>query len=68
MQPWRRSRLFDEAVLFALSRVDELKLDTSFVGPLVERPAGELRAVFQHDLLRRGTVFPDHPIHHTGHP
>src|SRR6185437_10757125 len=44
---------FDIAVLRRLAWLDELQLDPALVGPLVESPPGELRAVvrpYQHGL------------------
>src|SRR4029453_16904332 len=43
---------FDECVLHRLARLDEAQAHAAFPSPLVERLAGEFRAVVHDDLLR----------------
>jgi len=55
------------AVLHRLPRLNEVVPDPSLVAPLVEHPAGELRAVIGDDDLRPAT-FMDDSIQHPPHP
>ena len=54
------------AVLHGLPRLDEVVPDPSLVAPLVEDPAGELRAVIGDDDLRPAP-FVDDPVQHPAH-
>ena len=55
------------AVLHGLPRLDEVVADPSLVAPLVEHPAGELRAVVRDDDLWPAP-FMDDPVQHPPHP
>lgn len=55
------------AVLHRLPRLDEVVSDPPLIAPLVEDPAGELRAVVGDDDLRPAP-FMDDPVQHPPHP
>lgn len=57
----------DEAVLLRLARVDEVQPHTAFVGPLVERPARQLRLVVQDDGIRDGAPLFSQAVKHADH-
>ena len=65
----RRSSLpeaLDEAVLLRLPRLYEAQAHAALVGPLVERPAGQLRSVVQDDLKRCRLTLADDPVRPDG--
>ena len=54
--PERAVEALDEAVLGGLARLNEVDLDPLRVGPGIERPARELRAVVRDDDLRQAPL------------
>src|SRR5262249_26882560 len=59
---------FAEGILDRLAGVNEPQADVSFVSPLVEGPAGQLRPVVQHDLGRLSPPPRDDPVKDAGDP